>query len=70
LPPNARTLLHPQLAKADTRSEQQLETSVRAASNDGDAMRSQLAGESLRPIGSGGASMAIGHTCNGLLFSY
>jgi hypothetical protein len=26
--PNARTLLHPQLAKADMRSEQQLETSV------------------------------------------
>jgi hypothetical protein len=36
--PNARTLLHPQLAKAGTRSEQQLENIGPAASNAGDEM--------------------------------
>ena len=37
-PPNARTLLHRELAKADMRSEQQLENIGPAASNAGDGM--------------------------------
>ena len=36
--PNARTLLHRELAKADMRSEQQLENIGPAASNAGDRM--------------------------------